>query len=140
VLAIMQESRAQIAVVMDEHGGTAGVITLQDLFDEIIGGFEEEAGAIPDLSWDDTGGLRVRGTVRIEEVGEALGLALEHQDVDTVSGLVLADLERPPAVGDVVLYRGVRFEVFTIDGHGVGTCRVTRESPSASGLPPPLRT
>ena len=59
------------------------------------------------------------GTVRIEEVGEALGCVLEHPDVDSVSGLVLTMLGRPPAVGDVVEYDHVRFEVTAVHRRGV---------------------
>jgi CBS domain containing-hemolysin-like protein len=127
VLATMREARAQIAVVMDEHGGTAGIITLKDLFDEVVGDITDEAADRADLTWDDTGALLARGTVRLEEVGEAFELTVEHEDVDTVSGLILAELERPPVVADIVVHHGLRFEVTAVDGHGVGTCRVTQE-------------
>ncbi|MDO9693918.1 MAG: hemolysin family protein [Candidatus Latescibacteria bacterium] len=133
VLASMREGSAQIAVVMDEHGGTAGIITLKDLFDEVVGDIEDESAASPDLVWGDSGALLVRGTVRLEEVGEAFELTVMHEDVDTVSGLILAELERPPLVADVVVYYGLRYEVTAIDGHGVGTCRVTREPAAEPG-------
>jgi CBS domain containing-hemolysin-like protein len=127
VLATMRQAHAQMAVVMDEHGGTAGIITLEDLFEEVVGDIEEGVATVPDMAWDDDGRLRVTGTVRIDEVGEALNIPLEHEEVDTVSGLVLTLLDRPPMVGDVVLYGQIRFEVIDIEGHGVGACLVTIE-------------
>ena len=126
VLAIMRTSRSQLAVVMDEHGGTAGIITMEDLFEEVVGNITDDAGAHPEIVPEHGGLLRVRGTVRLYEVGDALGVVLEHEDVDTVSGLVLALLNRPPRVGDVVTWEEVRFEVRSVRGHGVEECVAER--------------
>lgn len=127
VLATMRRDHVQMVVVMDEHGGTAGIITLEDLFEEVVGDIEEGTSQLPDISRDADGQLRVVGTVRLDEVGKAFGVTLEHEEVDTVSGLVLMLLERPPEVGDVVSYDHVRFEVLVVEGHGVGACLVTPE-------------
>jgi CBS domain containing-hemolysin-like protein len=127
VLAAMRRVNSQMAVVMDEHGGTAGIITIEDLFEEVVGEIEEgwHPREHPEIYRDAQGRLVVAGTVRIEEVGEELGLVLEHDEVDTVSGLVLAELDRPPQVGDAVEYDDVRFEVIAVEGHGVTECVVT---------------
>lgn len=125
VLATMRKSRVQMVVVMDEHGGTAGIIALEDIFEEVVGDIEEGIAGPPDIGRDDEGRLLVAGTVRLEEAGEALGVTLEHEEVDTVSGLVLMLLDRPPAVGDVVIYDRVCFEVVSVEGLGVGVCLVT---------------
>jgi CBS domain containing-hemolysin-like protein len=125
VLAAMRRANSQMAVVMDEHGGTAGVVTIEDLFEEVVGEIEEGSTQHSEVSRDAEGRLLVEGTVRIEEVGEELGVVLEHPEVDTVSGLVLAELDRPPTVGDVVEYDDVRFEVTGVEGHGVKECLVT---------------
>ncbi|HEY7768075.1 hemolysin family protein [Longimicrobium sp.] len=125
VLAAMRRVNSQMAVVMDEHGGTAGVITIEDLFEEVVGEIEEGWVARPEIHRALDGRLLVAGTVRISQVGEELGLVLEHDEVDTVSGLVLSLLDRPPLAGDVVEYDDVRFEVTAVEGHGVSECAVT---------------
>ena len=139
VLAAMRQWRTQLAIVMDEHGGTAGLVTIEDLFEEVVGDIDETiTGEAPDLFRDGDGVLRAAGTVRVDEVGEELDRALEHEDVDTVSGLVLALLDRPPVIGDVVTYDGVRFEVVAVAGHGVDECAVTLvepEAPAEGGAP-----
>lgn len=118
VLAAMRREGTQMVVVMDEHGGTAGIVSLEDLFEEVVGEFQE--GEVPE---DETPGINGRveidGTVRIEEAGERLDQVLEHDDVETVSGLILTMLDRPPVVGDVVDYDGVRFTVTEVEGNGV---------------------
>ena len=127
VLTTMRQQHAQMVVVMDEHGGTAGIITLEDLFEEVVGDIEDGLAKEPDIFMEVDGRLRVTGTVRIDEVGEAFDIPLEHEEVDTVSGLVLALLDRPPVVGDTVSFRHLQFEVSEIEGHGVRTCLVSRE-------------
>ena len=118
VVDVMRTSEAQIVVVMDEHGGTAGLVTEKDLVDRIIGEIHEDEDQ-PDISRDTQGRLHVTGTALLSEVGEEIGVELQHEEVDTVSGLVLTVLGRPPKMGDVVEYVGVRFEVTAISGHGV---------------------
>ena len=133
VLATFRRHAAPMAVVFDEHGGTAGVITLEDLFYEVAGDIPEGAAEVPDIAPDGQGGFRVEGTVRIDKVGEALGCELEHPDVDSVSGLVLAVLGRLPVVGEAVEYDHVRFEVTKVERHGVGEARVSHVTPPDSG-------
>lgn len=125
VLAAMRRHRSQMAVVMDEHGGTAGIVTIEDLFEEVVGDIEEGRARLP-VTRDTDGRLIVRGTVRLEEVGEILGVRADRPDVETVSGLVLTLLGRPPAVGDVVTWKDVRVEVTGVAGRGVADARVSR--------------
>ena len=125
VLAAMQRQRSHMAVVLDEHGGTAGVISLEDLFEEVVGDIDEGQPALPPLVVESENVVRVRGTVRLDEVGQEWDLDLEHEDVDSVSGLVLAQLGRTPAVGDVIEWDRLRVEVLEVRGKGVGLARVT---------------
>ena len=124
VLALMQRSHAHMAIVIDEHGGTAGIVSLEDLFDEVVGEIEEGAPAASIAKQPD-GSVRAAGTVRVEELGQAFDIDLTHEDVDSVSGLVLARLDRPPVVGDIVEYGRIRLQVTVTSGHGVGEVRAT---------------
>ena len=125
VLAVMRKTKAHMAVVMDEHGGTDGIVTLEDLFEEVVGEIGDATEHVP-VRRDAGGTMRVAGTARLDELGEALGLVLEHEEVDTISGLVLATLGRPAAVGDRVEHEGVELEVTAVRGRGVQEVRVVR--------------
>lgn len=119
VMDAMRKSRAQMVVVLDEQGGTAGIVTIEDLFDEIIGEIDSDTGPADIGLNEDPGTFRVEGTTRLDEVGEHFGLELEHEEVETVSGLVLALLDRPAEPGDRVEWEGLAFEVEATSGHGV---------------------
>ena len=130
VLSTMRRERTQMVIVLDEHGGTAGVVTLQDLFEEVVGEIEEGPAGTREVYRDTDGRLRVPGTLRIDELGQELGIELEHEHVDSVSGLVLMRLGRPPLLGDVVRYGRVVLEVTAVKGHGVGECAVSMSQPT----------
>ena len=125
LIATMRRSRAQMAVVMDQHGGTAGLVTMEDLFEEVVGEIEEGRGRAP-ISREGDGRVRVRGTVRLTEAGEAFGRSLDHPKATTVSGLVLLLLGRPAVVGDVVTWCDALFEVTGVAGRGVSEAVITR--------------
>lgn len=125
VLATMRRERTQMVIVIDEHGGTAGIVTLEDLFEEVVGDIDEGPGSAPQPYRDREGRLRVPGTMRLDELGQEFSLDLEHEDVDSVSGLVLTLLGRPANVGDTVRYDRLLIEVTATKGHGVDEVAVT---------------
>ena len=124
VLDVMRRERTQMAVVIDEHGGTAGVVTLENLFEEVVGDIEEGLGTGAQVYRDRDGRLRVPGTMRVDELGQEFDLDIEHEDVDSVSGLVLTLLGRPPVVGDTVKFDRLQLDVTAVKGHGVEECAV----------------
>ncbi len=125
VLERMRVTRTQLVVVMDEHGGTAGVVTTGDLFAELVGEIDE-GNDNPDAILN-AGSQQVlaEGTVRLDELGDRLGCHLEHEEVDSVSGLVLTLLGRPPEMNDRVVYENLEFVVTKVEGHGVAQCLIT---------------
>lgn len=136
VIEAMRRTRTQLVVVMDEHGGTAGLVVLDDLAAEMVGEMGEGAEAEEEVYRGTDGRVRAAGTLRLEELGQHLGLVLEHEEVDTVSGLVLALLDRPPTLGDEVVWSGIHFRVSAVEGHGVARCVVWLDKPSPSNQPP----
>lgn len=126
VLAAMDRTRNQMAVVMDEHGGTAGILTIEDVCAEAIGDIEEGVEDQPDIVELGPNRYQVQGTVRLDTLGERLDRPLEHPDVITVSGLILALLGRPARRGETVRWAGLDFRVGLLHGRGVGIAIVTR--------------
>jgi CBS domain containing-hemolysin-like protein len=125
VLTMMQQANTHMTVVIDEHGGTAGLVSLEDVFEEVVGEIDEGTAAQPPISRNADGSIRAAGTVRLDELGQFLDLDLEHEDVDSLSGLVLERLGRPPIAGDVVVYSRLQLEVTSTSGRGVKEVRVT---------------
>jgi CBS domain containing-hemolysin-like protein len=118
LLREMREGRHGMAIVVDEYGGTAGLVTLEDLLEEIVGEIEDEQG-IPPIMEVAKGKWSIAGKVHIEDLSEALGLSLENPEVDTVAGLLIAQLGRIPKSGDVVQVSGAEFTVETADDRRV---------------------
>jgi magnesium and cobalt exporter, CNNM family len=125
VLATMRRERAQFAVVIDEHGGTSGVVTLEDLFEEVVGEIDDSPERRSGPRRDSSGRLRVPGTMRLDELGQLFDLELTHEDVDSVSGLILTVLGRPPRVGDSIAYGRLELDVTATKGRGVDEAAVT---------------
>lgn len=134
VLSTMRTERTHMALVVDEHGGVAGIVTLEDLVEEVVGDIRDDEDEPWEIRTDESGIVRVLGTVRLGALGEWLGTSLDHPDVDSVSGLVLTLLGRPARVGDAVTFGGYRFEVTALHGFGVAECAVQplADRPSAA--------
>ena len=124
VLDSLRSERSQLAVVMDEYGGTAGIVTLEDLFEEVVGDLAEDRDAPSAIFRDPDGALHAAGTVRLDELSSAMGSVIEHENVDSVGGLVVTLLGRPPVVGDVVRYADVEIAVTRVEGRAVTECVV----------------
>ncbi|MCC7106114.1 MAG: HlyC/CorC family transporter [Chloroflexi bacterium] len=120
LLSRLRRERRHLAIVMDEYGGTAGIVTLEDLLEEIVGQLDDEFDpAAQPFQRESDGTILVDGLVRLGEAVEELGLAPEDEeraDADTIAGLVLTRLGRAPALGDRVDLGCYVAEVVELDG------------------------
>ena len=134
VLADMKRQKVHIAIVLDEYGGTAGLVTMEDLLEEIVGPIYDEYDRAPDAAAAAPDATPVlAGSAEIRDVNNAHGLALDDADYTTIGGLVFGMLGRLPKVGDVVSVKGGKLEVLAMEGRRVGQVRLLR---SASPQPP----
>lgn len=121
VLVVMQRQRQHLVIVVDEYGGTAGMITMEDLIEEIIGEFEDEFDvSVPALELVDDNHLWIRGDVPIDELADLLGLSFPEDDAETVGGLVTSYLGRLPAVGERIEMGEAHFRVEEMEFNRVG--------------------
>ena len=140
----MQEQKFHQAIVVDEYGGTAGLVTLEDLIEELVGEIVDEYDVEdPQVQPLGDGEVSVSARLPVDELNELLDAELPEGDWDTVGGLVFNLLGRVPVVGDSVDVDGVRLVVDKVQGHRIGRLRVRRHTapvaPGAEQAPPTER-
>jgi magnesium and cobalt exporter, CNNM family len=117
LLQQFREYRQHIAIVMDEYGGTAGLVTLEDLMEEIVGEVSDPFDkTIPEIEQLPDGTSVIDGLALIEDVNHELGLNLIDPNYDTIAGYVLGKLGRMPRPNDIIEGDGIRLRVKTMDG------------------------
>ncbi len=121
VLADMKRAKAHFAVVLDEFGGTAGIVTMEDLLEEIVGEIYDEHDRAEPVPQSGADGVILPGDMDIEDVNAQYGLELNEADYQTIGGFVFGRLGRLPVVGDTIVANGRWFEVTAMEGHRVGT-------------------
>lgn len=121
--------RTDMAIVVDEYGGVAGLVTIEDVLEQIVGDIEDEYDfdeSADNIRADQTGRYRVKAATEIEDFNEVFGTAFEDDDYDTVGGLVIHQLGRLPKRGEVVQIDALRFTVLRADSRRVHTLMVDR--------------
>jgi CBS domain containing-hemolysin-like protein len=138
VLARMKASRQPMAVVLDEYGGTAGIVTLKDLVTRLLGSIGDEyAAASHEVRTLPDGSIVADGLVRVEDVNDQLGTRFDTREVDSLGGLVFSRLGRRPRVGDEVDIGGnYRARVERLDGLRVARVRLLPPADSQNGTLP----
>ena len=137
LMAEMRESATYLAVVLDEYGGTAGIITMEDLLEEIVGEIDDEhdRGNRRAPVWSRGGTSILGGRLSLDEVSDATGLELPEGDYETLAGFVLDQLGHMPVAGDGFTFETIQFEVLEMDRNRVATVRVTQPvEPGAGGI------
>ncbi|QWD63881.1 HlyC/CorC family transporter [Polynucleobacter sp. MWH-UH2A] len=118
LLRDFKDNRNHLAIVVDEYGGVAGIITIEDVLEQIVGDIEdehdidEEADNIIAL---DNGDIRVKGITELEQFNDTIGTHFAIEDIDTVAGLVIQHLGRVPKIGERITIDGIEFEVQRAD-------------------------
>ncbi len=137
LVKIFKKQRAQMAVVIDEFGGTSGIITLEDVLEEIFGDVQDEfdIDEETDIKEISSNCYIANGTMRLDELAKFFDLPeedLEVEDVDTIAGLVVKELERIAKVGDTVLYGNFTFTVKEIDGARITKIQLKKNEQSVT--------
>jgi len=134
LLREMQAERKHVAVVIDEYGGTAGLVTIEDVLEEIVGEITDEYDvAEVEVQRLSNGAVRVSSRYPIDDIEEICGVAVEDDDVDSVGGLMAKHLGRVPIAGSVVEAHGLHFEAEAPSGrrNRIGTVLIRRLEPVA---------
>ena len=127
LLREMQTEKFHMAIVIDEHGGTAGLVTMEDLLEEIVGEITDEYDVDePSIERLPNGGMRVPGRTPIDEVNELLEAELPQEEWDTVGGLVFDALGHVPVEGESARVNGLEFCAERVQGRRIVTVRITR--------------
>ena len=132
LLREMQEQRIHMAIVVDEYGGTAGLVTIEDLIEEIVGEivdeYDQEEPLVEPLG---DSGIRVSAKLPIDEVNELLGADLPHDEWDTVGGLVYGLAGRVPSPGEKVTYDSLEFTAERVSGRRIHKVVITKLPPGS---------
>jgi len=127
LLASLKRQHSQMAIAFDEYGGTAGIVTLQDLIEEVVGEVQDEFKRSGERIMQTKPGVYVApGDTLLEELAEIVPLGDEKNwpDVETVGGLIMTELDRMPLVGDAIDFGPLRFTVLGLNGLAVGRTRI----------------
>lgn len=125
----MQKNKFQIAIVMDEYGGTAGLITLEDIMEEIVGGLQDEFEAMEgekEVEIIDERTSIVAGQTGLDEINELVGSELVSEDFHTIGGFVFGLFRRLPKVGEQVRYHNLRFLILEMEDRKIAKVKITR--------------
>lgn len=116
LLKIFKNEKAQIAIIIDEYGGTCGMVTIEDVLEEIVGEIQDEFNAdCTEITRDEDGSFVVVGKVRLEEIEELLDINIEAENIDTIGGWAFSQLNSDPKVNDKFIYKDYEFIITNCD-------------------------
>ncbi len=126
LLPEMQQRKVHLAIVVDEYGGTAGIVTIEDILEEIVGEIQDEFDReMPDMVRVGDNEYVINARADLEDVSDFIGVELPDEYADTLGGFIYTLLNRMPERGDVVVYPPVRMQVLAVDGRRIRAVRIT---------------
>ena len=131
LLEEMQKAHVQLSIVIDEYGGVSGLVTVEDILEEIVGEIEDEdiAGEeLNDIVQQDDGCYEVLGSTEIGKIERLFDMEIEADDFTTIAGLVINESGRVPQPGEQLTFRGLELEVLEADERRIGRLRVKRSA------------
>jgi CBS domain containing-hemolysin-like protein len=142
LLAELQQKRIHMAIVVDEYGGTAGIVTLEDIVEEIVGDIRDEYDAdeesyVERVSDDE---FIFDARLNLDEVNDLLGVKLPSVESDSLGGFIYGQLGHIPAAGETAGAEGVQFEVLTVTGRRIRKVRARRLPPPTAPAEPPAES
>jgi len=127
LLSEMQRERFQLAIVIDEFGGTSGLVTLEDLIEEIVGSIHDELETeVKEVQIVDEKNFVVSGQSALDEVNELLGTSLQSKDFNTLGGFVFGLFGRMPKVGEQLKYKNLKLEILELEGRKISKIKITK--------------
>jgi putative hemolysin len=127
-LSEMRAARQQIAIVLDEYGGTDGIVTLEDLVETLIGDIHDEYDGheVEVSNQSRTGDYEIDALISLEDLAEQTGIEIPEGPYETLSGYVMHELGRIPQLHDVIHLAGMRLTVLSLEGKRVGTVLISK--------------
>lgn len=128
LLREFKRRKIHIAIVVDEYGGTAGLVTLEDLLEEIVGEIQDEYDEEEQLiRWEKDGALIADARMDIDDLNKLLNVDISAEGFDTLGGVIYNHLGRIPIQGDVVQLNGLSMRVVQVEGHRISKVRIVKE-------------
>ncbi|MBU6430685.1 MAG: hemolysin family protein, partial [Cyanobacteria bacterium REEB65] len=135
LLTEMRRTKNHLVIVMDEYGGTAGLVTIEDILEEIVGEIQDEYDTEEELpiQHQPDGSIVVDGKLAIDEVNELLDVDLPTGEFDTIGGFVVGQLGRAPSTGEEVIYDGLRLVAQEVEARRLLRVHIYRTAPELQG-------
>ena len=131
LLSDLNSAKSQLAIVVDEHGGVAGIVTVEDILEELVGEIYDEFDAeeVPELLKIDDCSMDICSKMDIADLNERFGLDIPTDDFQTIGGYVFGLLGREPEIGDVVADKDISYTVLEVDGRRISRLNMKRDVP-----------
>ncbi|MBU3159417.1 hemolysin family protein [Clostridium frigoris] len=127
LLKVFKKDKVQMAIIIDEYGGTSGLLTIEDILEEIVGEIQDEFDEeVNEIIKTEDGGYSVDGKVLIEDIVELLSIDIEEENIDTIGGWVYSQLSSYPQVNDKIIYENYEFIISECDSKRISKVKIKK--------------